>query len=320
MDKSAQLLKKTIAWVVVLISLAYIFYFFFSNPVRFQRFWDLSFKQISILLMLSIFSFIALGKQLLITLIPFTNKIRLFESFQLAITNNLLNYLPVKSGAVAKGMYLNTRYQLSLQDYILSLTAGQLIWIMLSATLGCLAAVIFIISGLEGVAFLSIWLILLVLFCAMMISYMILYFNSWLYAFLPFQKIKSFLRQYSDALERWVKHKNMLKFNLLICLTLFILFAARIWFSFQIVGQDISFQMAILLQSCVGAGFAFSFVPGNLGLKEGVIVGLALILGIDSETALLAAVIDRAASLLPTLVLGPIFLQRLTARLIDRGV
>jgi len=42
-----------------------------------------------------------------------------------------------------------------------------------------------------------------------------------------------------------------------------------------------------------------------------VLVGLSALFQIDAESALVAALIDRTAILLPTLVLGPMFLQRL---------
>lgn len=315
MNITANLVKKIISWVIIFAFVVYLFFFFYKNPDQLLRLWDLSISQIFLLTLLSVFAFIGLAYQLLSILKPYTKELALFESFQLSLSNNLLNYLPLKSGAVVKGLYLKTVHSLRLQDYVLAMTVGQLIWIIISAGLGLIAGT-FLVSKTLNQFRVSFLLLLLVLAVLVIFCYSLLYFSSYLYKFLPIQKLRNYLQHYGKEVQFWLKHKTMLRDYCLASLVLFIVFTIRLWFSFLIVGPGISLYEAVFIQCCIAVGFAFSLVPGNLGLKEGLIVGLAMMFGVEAETAILAALIDRAASLIPTLVLGPIFLQRLSAKLL----
>lgn len=317
MDITTNLVKKIISWVIIFAFVGYLFFFFYQNPDQLLRLWGLSFGQIFLLTLLSVFAFIGLAYQLLTILKPYSKDLALYESFQLSLSNNLLNYFPLKSGAVVKGLYLKTVHSLRLQDYVLAMALGQLVWIIISAGLGILVGSFLVMTTLNEFR-LSFSFILLILFAVVIICYSLLFFSSYLYKFLPVVKLRSYLQQYSKGVQFWLEHKEMLRIYSLVCLLLFIVFTIRLWFSFQIVGQGISLYEAVFIQCCIAVGFAFSLVPGNVGLKEGLIVGLAIIFGIEGETAVLAALIDRAASLLPTLVLGPIFLQRLSAKALSQ--
>lgn len=314
-----KLVKSLLVWSVLGLFLAYLSYFFYQNPQRLIQLFSLSLMETGILLILSLAAFLGLGLQLSVSLIPYSTSLPWLESFRLSISNNLLNYSPIKSGAIARGAYLKTVYHLRIQHYILAMMAGQFLWIGISALVG-MAAGLFILFVYQQSNPAGTGLILLIFFAAAVISGGMIFYSHRLLKLLPDIKFRTYLQDFSEDIKVWNSNRQvLLKFSL-VSLGLFTVFALRLWFVFALGGQAISLIEAFFLQACVAVSFAFSLVPGNLGIKEGVLVGLAVLLGVDAEPALLAAVLDRAASLLPTLVLGPVFLHRLTSRMLNQDL
>lgn len=86
-----------------------------------------------------------------------------------------------------------------------------------------------------------------------------------------------------------------------------VLFAAqalRLWLSVAAVGIATDLGNMLTIQAMAAVAFVLALTFGNKGLKEGAIVFSASVLGIDPDLALLASLIDRAASLLMTFVTG----------------
>lgn len=73
-----------------------------------------------------------------------------------------------------------------------------------------------------------------------------------------------------------------------------------------LVGAELSLGGAMLLQSVATASFVISLLPGNLGVREGAIVAIAITFGWESRLAVFFALADRLAAVPVVFVLGPI--------------
>jgi uncharacterized protein (TIRG00374 family) len=94
--------------------------------------------------------------------------------------------------------------------------------------------------------------------------------------------------------------------------------AFRLWLAFSFVGPTLSLTEICVLYAVLAAGLSWAVTPGNLGVKEAAIVLLAAILGIDTETALAASIVDRIASLAIILAVGGFSAYRVSAETVSR--
>lgn len=68
---------------------------------------------------------------------------------------------------------------------------------------------------------------------------------------------------------------------------------SRLWLLFRVIGIDIDWTGALLLIVVSESTMLFQITPGGLGLREGAIVGVAALLGIQTEVGAAVALIDR---------------------------
>ena len=87
-------------------------------------------------------------------------------------------------------------------------------------------------------------------------------------------------------------------------LTTVLVMSARLLFSGSLLGLDLTLPLCIIIQTMVGLSVFVSFTPGNLGVKEGIIVALLTSQGIAPETAIIVAGVDRLCSALVILLFG----------------
>jgi len=87
--------------------------------------------------------------------------------------------------------------------------------------------------------------------------------------------------------------------------------AVRIYASFRLFGIIVPPAACGLLAACVSVSRLVNLLPGNLGIKEAVLVAAAGAQGLDVNGALHAAVVDRLVEMALTLGVGSHFAWRL---------
>jgi uncharacterized membrane protein YbhN (UPF0104 family) len=79
--------------------------------------------------------------------------------------------------------------------------------------------------------------------------------------------------------------------------------AVEVWLIFWFLGKPVSWSDAIILESLGAAVRSVAFaVPGAIGVQEGGLLAIGLVLGIGAEDALAMALVKRAREIL---VAGP---------------
>ncbi|RRQ22529.1 lysylphosphatidylglycerol synthase domain-containing protein [Thiohalobacter thiocyanaticus] len=261
---------------------------------------------------ISLVTFFLLGQAQRIIFGIFNTKVGRVESFSLAISNNFLNYLPAKAGLVARGAYFRALHAMPVQRYVAATAYGQLLYVTLAGFLGGgLGILIYLQDAYPN----SLWVITVALIITGLSASVILGFAPRASTWIRKTAIRNRLQYFSTSLAPWRNFKPMAVYMALIFVILNLM-ATRLWLSFYLTDVRISAQEVLFLQTAAAASVAFSFLPGNLGLREGVIVGIGHVLGLPLDLTVTAAVLDRLSALVVTFSLGPWLAHQLSRKMV----
>jgi uncharacterized protein (TIRG00374 family) len=222
-------------------------------------------------------------------------------------------YIPAKGGTAAKAYYLKNEKDFRYSYYI-SLTAGAtILGFALTATIGLVGTLlIFILTN----RFLSILAVLFVVFLAgSLLSMILTRFVVRLKINTRFKKLNSLFLNIKEGLSYFLTHRKPALFFIFFSFLFILVMAVRLFICFRALGYDVNFLDILILRSIAEFSFLISIVPGNLGIKEGIIVFSAGIFNIQVDQAIAAAVLDRAVSMVFIFGLGFIYSKILLHRM-----
>lgn len=263
------------------------------------------------LLAASVSVFVLLGQEQRILLKFYNTDLSQLESFTLVVSNNFLNYFPAKAGIVARGIYFRTTHGLPLTHYTAATISAQLIHLLIAGIIGATAGMLLIQTLPHSPALNSIIVALSVLgLASAAVLTLARHLSSWL------RRTNSGLRfsALADAPSFASAPKPLTVYSTLIVFT-FLLMSLRLWLSFDVSGIRLSALHVLLIQTAAAASIAFSVLPGNIGIREGVIVAIGAALGLPPGTVLTAALLDRLSALAISFTCGPLFISRLIRRM-----
>ena len=232
------------------------------------------------------------------------------ESIGLAAVNTLANQLPFAGGLVAKGIYLKQRHQLAYTHF---LSATMALYVCFVAVNGAVALMILGYWALgSGV---RVPLALILGFSGMMASVASLWFPMDV-LFLPGKIGKRLMK----LAEGWrVLSENvylvgvMTGFQILMTLV----FAARLWIAFHALSQDVTYAQCLLFSSATVLTRLVNIAPGGLGVREGIVAGVASLLGFEAGVSAVAVGLDRLVATSVVIVLGAIYTYILSKKVTD---
>ena len=117
-------------------------------------------------------------------------------------------------------------------------------------------------------------------------------------------RLIQFAHNIKDGLDKFKGEYNRILINIFCQIGIISIFAVKLYFSFYFLEIDITYWNVFLLQSFLSLSLLFSVTPGNIGIREGLIVFFAGFLGLSTEHALFGALVDRASSLLIVFLFG----------------
>ncbi|MBN1881401.1 MAG: flippase-like domain-containing protein [Deltaproteobacteria bacterium] len=215
--------------------------------------------------------------------------------FAVAQINSLLNYLPVRSGPIVSAAYLKNVFDFPYTRYASVLGAGFVLTVIVFSSMGCL--------GIIGMAILGeamLWEILPIY--AVMIAAPL---GLFLWMGRNPESIQN--RLLVRFREGWaVIAGNAMCLGTLIvadCL-LVMIDSYRILLSYRTVGVDIPYLAGWAMIPLANLAGVLSFVPGGLGVKEGVVGLLSRVAGIGFESGIYATGIDRVLLMMWLVILG----------------
>ncbi len=216
-------------------------------------------------------------------------------AFDYSAMNSFFNtILPMKGGILVRGLYLKNRYGITWGSYLFVLTTGQL---MQLAMLAIIAAGFYITGHLPlHLPELPILTTLGFLIVVLIIGSTAVYLRR--------ELVSNYAQKIVRGLGLWVEDLPRLLHFGLASLAFHGLCALRLWLAFSLVGHQLTLTEICVLYAALAAGLSWAMTPGNLGVKEAAIVLLAAILGMDTDAALAASIVDRITSLFITLAVG----------------
>lgn len=289
-----------VGWIAVLAAAAWVF----RHPEVVAPLASVGPQEIALLLLLSVAALFANGLSFRALLQAAGIRPSFVEWFGLSTTNTMYNMLlPAKPGLLARGYYLNRRHGLAPVPFAALTAAGS--WFAL------LAAALMLLGGLAlvgrqdgGPPLLPFAAGIIVLLAVASVASLAVN-PGWLRsrkgraAALASEfvaGIRSLSERPWDAVAVVVHSAAMLAFS-----------AWRLRASCEAVGHVPSWGAALVATALVVLSTVVSITPGNLGIKEGITAFCAGLLGMDAESALLASLVDRAASTAATLAAGAVF-------------
>jgi uncharacterized protein (TIRG00374 family) len=303
-------IKKLLPYLIIVLVLIFYVLYIQQNLERFHRLFNFSLKSIGLLLILILLSITSRGTINYLLYHKLGIPISYFRSFGLAIINTLGNMLPFSGGLLAKGVYLKEKHKLAYTTF-------------LSATVSLFFGFI-AVNGLIGLS------VLFYLFISQDISPSILLISAfatmltsigiqWIkidHRILP-EKWKEYLNQ---ILNGWqIFRRDIGIFLKLIGLQALstLLTAGRFWVAFRMLSQDISFSQCLLFSAATILTQLISIAPGGLGIREGIVAGIAGISGIDPGLSAVAVGIDRLVSTTLIVALGSLFSYTLSRDVLE---
>ncbi|MFC2157517.1 YbhN family protein [Acidobacteriota bacterium] len=302
--------KNTILFLILISGLIYLYF----NRSYLQAFSNLGLHEIIGLLFLSYAGFLFLGLGFKFILKIFSLDIPYREWFGLTICNTMFNYyVPARGGTVAKAYYLKKKYGFEYPHYVSLMAGSFIISLVLTSLLGLAAVLLTFIF--TGRFILSLALVFSLFLVVSLFSGFITRVLSKLTVSTRFERLNLIMENIKDGLTYFSSHKKA-TLNFCIFSVLFILFMIlRLYVCFIALDFNVSFMAIALIRLIAEFTFLISIVPGNLGIKEGIIVFSASIFEIPLDQAVTAAILDRAVSMFLIFALGFFYSRGLLGKL-----
>jgi uncharacterized protein (TIRG00374 family) len=222
------------------------------------------------------------------------------EGIGLASIHTLTNQLAFAGGAITKGVYLKQRHRLPYASYISATIALSILFVGVNGVVGVIS-----LAYLAILQFSSIPIVLFFGFFLMASS--ILFF--WLPTSIQLPSAK-WTQRIAQLLEGWqILRQERSTVWQLVAVQFFIILigAGRFWVAFDMLSQDASLVECILFSAATILTHLVAITPGGLGIREGIVAGLASLLQFDLGVALVAVTLDRLISTFVIISMGTIY-------------
>ena len=229
------------------------------------------------------------------------------ESIGLAAVNTLANQLPFAGGLVAKGVYLKQRHQLAYTHF---LSATMALYICFVAVNGAVALGVLGYWALVGGPTAPLALVLG--FAGMLTSLISLWLPVGALK-LP-GKIGDRLMQLAEGWHVLSQNVRLVGVMAAFQVLMTILFAGRFWIAFRALSQEISYAQCLLFASATVLTRLVNIIPGGLGVREGIVAGMATLLGFEPGVSAVAVGLDRLIATSVIIVLGTVYTYLLSAK------
>jgi uncharacterized membrane protein YbhN (UPF0104 family) len=234
------------------------------------------------------------------------------ESVGLAAVTTLGNQLPFAGGLVARGVYLKQRYDFGYTLFLSSTAALYICFVSVNGILGLVALTFLALVGTVALP----WY-LIVGFATMALSVLALV--------IPFERLLPqgwVRRRFRQVTEGWrLLRGELVALGLLMGVQILttLLFGVRYWIAFRALSQEVAYAECILFSAATVLTRLVSVVPGGVGVREGIVAGIASILGFDTSISVVAVGIDRLVATSVIIAVGTVYTYVLSKKVGEDG-
>lgn len=222
------------------------------------------------------------------------------ESFGLASVNTLANQLPFAGGLVAKGVYLKSEHNLAYPQF---LSATGALYLCFIATNGVIGLVI--ISLLSFLKRDGLPVLLAVGFAAMTLVALLLKVPT-VFRLFP-AKWEHRLVHIVGGWQALSRNTTLLAELIGVQILMTAVTAGRFWIAFHALSQDVTYAQCLLFSSATVLTRLVSIAPGGLGVREGIVAGVAAVLGFEPGVSAVAVGLDRLVATAVIIALGTVY-------------
>lgn len=230
------------------------------------------------------------------------------DGLGLTVTGTMLNYvIPLKGGMVMRAAYMKHRYGMSYAGYGALLASSQLLSVAATAIagLGLSAAAVSLghrASWVLAAAF------------ALALAGSLLAYR--LVEVIDFSRIRPeligrHLARFATGFGHWRRNPRTGVWYALSLMLVVVISGFRLNVLLAALGVSAPVLSVYLVSAAVAVSNTLPITPGNLGVTEATMVLAAGLVGIDTQVALLAGLVERAVALIVLIVLGIPFSQLL---------
>ena len=273
--------------------------------------------QIALLVLLALAGLLAQTEQFRAALTVTDTEMGMVEATGLTAVNTMANYyVPARGGTVVRGVYMNTVHDMAASAYVVLTVATVATGLGVAAIVGLVASIGLSFTDAEVgwevfAAFAGVVLLLGVATGFALAGGRI---------FARSDRVSRFVGQLGAVVVLWRSKPRAAALTDSVD-DLRAGDTGRVPFvAFDAVGASVDVAEMALIGSLVSISFVISLTPGNLGIKEGVTVVAAAIVGVETNVALVASLVDRGAALIVTFIIGLIALPYLVKRATQKAV
>ncbi|MGB2879240.1 MAG: lysylphosphatidylglycerol synthase transmembrane domain-containing protein [Candidatus Omnitrophota bacterium] len=299
--------KRAFSVLLLIVILALFFIYMKGRKQDFVMLSRLSPDSIFMLCLAALVFKLALGYNFRILISFFDIKLAFKEWFGLTGMAAMANYLlPAKAGLAAQAVYLKKEYGFRYVNYLSSMTGFYAVGFLVNATAGAAMSSYLCLKGLDAGR--SLFLLFLAVMAVAGAFLVIIY---------HFPKLSGrlgFLKGFLEGLKNF-HGKPRKTFHLIISQVIVIIAVGiRLLIAFRALGIEVDLVSSTVIALVMSFSVFISITPGNLGIKESLIMLSSSALGISPAQALMVALLDRAMDILVTFGLGYGFTYMLTSR------
>ena len=268
-------------WLKYTCIAAYLALFLWLLMVNIHLFDHLSLPFFTLLLITTIFSFLANGMINYCLFQSVIEELSISNGLKLAIISNIGNYLPLSAGLIGKGIYLNKYHSLNYGEYAYLSVSMMLIHTSLSGIIGLIAIFHLGIINYE----------LLLVFILLTSSIMFLIIAA--YPFMGFSK---------QHLLAGINKSKTVIYNKILSLIfgqMIYIFTQMLvlYLSFAMIGKILTFWEILLYAAGLTITRFVNILPGSIGTREAILIVLGLYTGMAASIAILGIGIARITAI-----------------------
>lgn len=306
---SPQVIKKLIKTLLILVSLTLfllIVLYLVKNQDRLLLLLKINRHILVYLLFCSLFASLTVAFGFRNLMILFKVQLKTREWIGLSVTNTMYNYIvPFQGALLIRAQYLKTKYRFEYSKYA-ALSGGALLIGLLTASF---ASVILLIIKFvfTGYFYKSLFIMVCILFSITMVLSTSLWFidfkrfkTGWLW-------LDNLLSVFFAGIAFFKKDNSLLLVITMTNLFLYFFMGLRLYFSFKAIEVPAGLLEIVVIQAISVFSMVLPITPGYLGVREGLIGLIAVMLNIRIEDAVLAAALDRVVGMVIIFILGSIY-------------
>lgn len=294
-------IKQYVSYCIALTFIILAMYYYFKNPHALEMMMDLKLSYTTLLL----------GIQLLITVLAaylqnifirhFNVNLNSKEWMGLYLVNSFLNlYIPAQGATILKALYLKKKHGLVYTEFLV-LFSGILFLSLYAGLLSYCMIYFFIVFPVNPILRNIFYVALVYVTLLSLIGLFPEFLSNFIVKNSKFEKINLLI----SSLEQILFHKKLLVHSLAINFSIVFCYTIQFWVAFKALDYHSSFWQCMIIAIVPNLTLFIMITPGNIGLRESLIVMTCHMIGIEVELSLASSIIIRCVSLFIQLLSGP---------------